>query len=66
MDAVHVVVNRTVTAIICVSCTCCFFYSHSGDAEGLSVNNEKSALLKFSDINQVEHYIQVAHLWYQG
>ena len=53
----------TVTAIICVCRVYYFFQSHSRDARELVVRN---GLLKFSNIQQVENYIQVAQLEFWG
>ena len=44
----------------------CFFDSHSRDSRGLSVADGSSVLLKLATILQLENYILVAHLEYQG
>ena len=43
-----------------------FFDLHNRDARGLEVSDRSSVLSKFSNIEQVENYIQVAHLEFQG
>ena len=42
------------------------FDSHSRYARGLAVSDGSSVLLKFSNIQKVENYIQVAYLKFQG
>ena len=66
MNPALLFINNTVTAIICVSCAYYFFDSHSRHARGLAVSDGSSVLLKFSNIQQVENYVQVAHLEFQG
>ena len=43
-----------------------FFCLHSRDSRGLSVADRLSVSMKFGNILQLENYIQVAHLEYQG
>ena len=66
MNAALLFTNSTVTAIICVSRAYYFFDSHSIDAKALAVSDGSSILLNFSNIQQVENYIKVAHLQLQG
>ena len=65
MNATLLFINSTVTAMICFSCIL-LFDSHSRDARGLAVSDGSSVLLKFSNIQKVENYIQVAYLKFQG
>ena len=50
---------------MCFSCIL-LFDSHSRDARRLAVSDGRSFLLKFSIIQKVESYTQVAHLEFQG
>ena len=59
-------INSTVTAIISHSCSYYLFDSLSRDSRGFAVSNGTLVLLKFSCLQQVENYIEVIHLEYQG
>ena len=59
-------INITVTTIISHSHSYYLFDSHSRYSQGFAVSNGTSVLLKFSGLQQVENYIEVIHLEYQG
>ena len=65
MNAGFLFINRTVTAIICNFYAYYFVNSNNIYARELAVSNRSSVLLKFLIIQQVESYIQVAHLKFQ-
>ena len=65
-NAALLFINSTVTAIIFHSRSYYIFDSHSRDSRGFTVSNGTSVLLKFSCLQQVENYIEVIHLGYQG
>ena len=58
--------NHTVTTIFAVGPTYYLFDSHSRDSRGLVVSDGLSVLLKFTSLQQLENYIKVIHLEYQG
>ena len=58
--------NHTVTTIFAVGPKYYLFDSHSRDSRGLAVSDGLSVLLKFSSLQQLENYIKVIHLEYQG
>ena len=59
-------INSTVTAIISHSRSYYLFDSHSKDSQSFAVSNGVLVLLRFSCLQQVENYIEVIHLEYQG
>ena len=59
-------INSTVTDIISHSRSYYLFNSYRRDSRGFSLSNRTSVLLKFSCLQQVENYIEVIHLEYQG
>ena len=57
---------KKVTAIISHSCSNYLFDLYSRDSQCFSVSNGTSVLFKLSCLQQVQNYIEVIRLEYQG
>ena len=66
VNVIICIYKKKVTAIISHSCSYYLFDLYSRDSRCFSVSNGTSVLFKLSCLQQVENYIEVIRLEYQG